>query len=127
MARVLIVDDTEVDLLLEQAILVRYGHETYTATDGEGALRTCAEQAIEVVVTDLHMPRVHGFELISVLRDLSPKPSIIAVSGTGSAQLEIAHELGAQFTLHKPVNPERLIAAVDQAVIGRSRVAGKLA
>lgn len=70
---------------------------------------------------------VHGFELISVLRDYKPRPSIIAVSGTGSVQLEIAHELGAQFTLHKPVSPERLTAAVEQVIEARTRLVGKLA
>jgi len=126
-ARVLIVDDSEIDLLLEQAILVRFGHETYTATDGEAALQVCDEHEIDVVITDLHMPRVHGFELISALRDLEPRPWIIAVSGTGLSQLEIAHELGAQFTLNKPVVPERLLAAVDQALVGRAAVASKRA
>lgn len=122
MARVLIVDDVEVDLLLQQAILARFGHETLSATDGEEALRICEEHDIDVVVTDLHMPRLHGFELISVLRDFSPRPSIIAVSGTGAAQLEVAHELGAQFTLQKPVIPERLISAVEQALAARTTV-----
>ncbi|MGD8289913.1 MAG: response regulator [Gemmatimonadota bacterium] len=123
MAKILIVDDAEVDLLLEQAVLARFGHETFTATGGDEALRVCAEQDIEVVVTDLHMPAGHGFELISLLRDFSPRPAIIAVSGTGSAQLEIAHELGALFTLNKPVNPERLVAAVEQALSARAGVA----
>ena len=127
MARVLIVDDTEVDLILEQAILARFGHQTFMAKDGQQALKICQEHDIEVVVTDLHMPAVHGFELITILRDLSPRPSIIAVSGTGSVQLELAHELGAQFTLHKPVMPERLIEAVKQVLAGRSKVADKLA
>lgn len=127
MARVLIVDDTEMDLLLQQAILARYGHQTFTATSGEAALRIYVDNDIEVVVTDLHMPAVHGFELISVLRDFSPRPAIIAVSGTGPPQLEIADELGAQFTLHKPVVPEQLVAAVEQAVAARARVAGQSA
>lgn len=125
MASVLIVDDAESDLLLQQAILARFGHQTYTATDGPEALRICAEHNVEVVVTDLHMPGIHGFELISELRDLSPRPTIIAVSGTGLGQLEIARELGALCTLQKPVNPERLLAAVEQARVSRAKIADK--
>lgn len=70
--KVMIVDDQEIDLIVEQAVLVRCGFEVHTTTDGRDALRKIVEHEIEVVVTDLHMPGIHGFELITLLRDLSP-------------------------------------------------------
>ena len=114
MARILIVDDEESDRLLAQAILERHGHETFLAADGEEALRGYGLKGVEVVITDLQMPEVHGFELITVLRDFSPRPSIIAVSGTGPDQLVMANALGAKFALSKPIDADKLIAAVDQ-------------
>ncbi len=119
MARILIVDDEESDRLLERTILERQGHETYLAVNGEEARREYIGKGIEVVVTDLQMPEVHGFELISVLRDFSPQPSIIAVSGTGPDQLLIANALGAKFTLSKPLDPAKLVAAVEQVLAVR--------
>lgn len=123
MARILVVDDEETDRRLQQAILERHGHATFVAADGEEALREYADKGIEVVVTDLQMPVVHGFELISVLRDFTPRPAIIAVSGTGSDQLEMAHALGAHFTLLKPLDPDKLVAAVNQVLAARARAA----
>ena len=114
MARILIVDDEESDRLLEQAILERAGHQTFFATHGEEAMREYIAQGIDIVITDLQMPEVHGFELISLLRDISPPPPIIAVSGTGSYQLEMANALGAKFTLRKPIDADALLNAVQQ-------------
>lgn len=115
-ARILIVDDEETDLLLMQAILARAGHETLVAEGGEEALRGYLGSGIDVVVTDLQMPDVHGFELISILREFSPAPEIIAVSATGPFQLHMAEALGARWTLTKPLDPDLLLDAVDRAI-----------
>ncbi len=80
----------------------------------------CLESTFEVVITDLQMHEVHGLELITVLRDLSPRPAIIAVSGTGSVQLDMAQALGAAVTLLKPVDPEELLSVVTEAVDGQA-------
>jgi CheY-like chemotaxis protein len=115
-ARILIVDDEEADRLLIQAILARAGHETFFAQDGDEALRQYRLEGIELVITDLQMPEVHGFELISVLREFQPMPPVIAVSGTGNFQLHMAEALGAKWTLSKPVNPKLLLDAVERAL-----------
>ncbi len=119
-ARILIVDDDEADRIVLGTILERAGHETYFAEDGEEALREYGGHAIEVVITDLHMPRVHGLELITVLRDLYPRPAIVAISGTGSDQLDMAQAVGADATLIKPVDPYELLSAVTKAVAGEA-------
>ena len=86
-AKILIVDDEEGDRLIAEAILMRAGHECFFAHDGEEALREFALKGIDLVLTDLQMPEVHGFELISVLRDFDTPPALVAVSGTGQFQL----------------------------------------
>ncbi len=118
-ARILIVDDDEADRIVLGTILERAGHETYFATDGEEALSEYGGHAIDIIVTDLQMPKVHGLELITVLRDLSPRPAIIAISGTGSDQLDMAQAVGADATLVKPVDRIELLSAVAMAVAGR--------
>jgi len=119
-ARILIVDDDESDRIVLSTILERAGHETFVAEDGEEALSQCRGKAFEVVITDLQMPRMHGLELITVLRDLSPRPAIIAILGTGSDQLDMAQALGATVTLSKPVKPKELLSAVTEAVAGQA-------
>ena len=121
MARILIVDDDETDRLFGQAILERAGHEIFLAEDGDEALRSFSANGIDIVITDLHMPHGHGFELITALRDTPDPPPIIAISGTGPSQLEIADALGAKFTFTKPVNPDALVTAVDQILRFTSR------
>ena len=116
MARVLIVDDEEGDRVVLRTILERGAHEVLEATDGDEALKMYAGRGIQVVITDLQMRNVHGLELISILRDFDPRPGIIAISGTGEFQLEMAQALGAALTLTKPILPERLLEAVDEVL-----------
>jgi len=120
-AHILIVDDEASDRLLQQRILERHGHEVCTAADGVEALLALGTKEIDLVITDLQMPDIHGLELISVLRDRSPRPTIVVVSGTGPDQLAIAKAVGAQFTLNKPVYAEQLTAIVEQALARRAQ------
>ena len=114
---ILIVDDDESDRAVLGAILEREGHEVFFAEDGEEALLEYSEKVIDVVITDLQMPGLHGLELITMLRDLS---AIIAISGTGESQLDMAQALGATVTLSKPVDHDELLNAVAKAVTGEA-------
>lgn len=115
MARILIVDDEEGDRLIAQAILARAGHECFFAHDGDEALRQLRKYTFEVVLTDLHMPEVHGFEVIAILREFKPRPALVVMSSTGPFQLHMAEALGARYTLQKPLDPELLLDAVARA------------
>ncbi len=109
--RILIVDDAEDDLLLQQTILEQAGHDVLIASGGEEALRKYLAMGVDLIITDLQMPDVHGFELIAIFRELLPRPPVIAVSGAGERQLLVARELGAVVTLRKPVDPHTLLKA----------------
>jgi CheY-like chemotaxis protein len=111
-ARLLVVDDDEGDRVVLKTILERANHQVWVAKDGDEALSHFQGNGIQVVITDLQMSNVHGLELITILRDLSPRPEIIAISGTGEAQLDMARLLGAARTLQKPVRPDVLLAMV---------------
>ena len=116
MARVLIVDEEEGDRVVLRTILGRAGHEVLEAKDGDEALEVYGGKGIEAVITDLQMRNVHGLELITILRDLWPRPGIIAISGTGQIQLDMAQMLGATKTLTKPVMHEELLVALDEVL-----------
>ena len=117
MARLLIVEDDDADRLILKSILEGTDHEVYFASDGEQALEIYVGSAIDVVVTDLHMPGIHGLELIMTLRARDPEAKIIAVSATGPAQLAMAEELGADVVLSKPVDPHDLLEAVAKVKV----------
>ena len=122
MARILVVDDDEADRLIEEAILTQAGHEVIAFEGGADALRRQLDGDVDLVITDLEMPDVHGFELITILRGLRPSPPVVAVSGKGRLQLHFARELGAQVTVEKPVDRERLLKAVETALAGGDEV-----
>jgi CheY-like chemotaxis protein len=117
-AHLLVVDDDEGDRTVLRTILERANHQVWVASDGDEALTQFQGKDIDVVITDLQMRNVHGLELITILRELTPRPGIIAISGTGEIQLDMARMLGASTTLTKPIRPQELLDAVT-TLIGR--------
>lgn len=112
MARILVVDDEELDRVLIRSILEPEGHHLLFAGDGQAAQKTCRETEVDVVITDLAMPRVNGLRLIRELREDHFDMPIIAVSGWAPDQLDLAEDYGANLTLFKPLDGEKLRAAV---------------
>lgn len=119
MARLLVVDDEEADCLVLRTILERAHHEVWVAKDGDEALTVYEGKDIDVVITDLQMRNVHGLQLITILREMQPRPGIIAISSTGEFQLDMARALGARKALTKPVMPMVLLAAVTEVLASR--------
>jgi CheY-like chemotaxis protein len=116
MARVLIVDDDQDARMLQRRILEDVGHELFFAANGEEAMKLYFRKQIEVVVTDLQMPRGDGLELIDAIKGINPDAAIIAISGSAVDQLGTAQVLGAQTTMSKPVDPQELVDAVASAL-----------
>ncbi len=117
MATVLIADDDDADRLLMRTILGEAGHDLYLATNGEEAMKIYLRHPIDVVVTDIQMPRGDGIELISALKGMDPDASIVAVSGQTPHKLQIAQLAGARSILLKPLTKERLTEAVEEACL----------
>ena len=115
MARLLVVDDEQADRIIIGTVLERAGHEVEFASNGEEALQIYLRRSIDVVVTVLQMPKVHGLELIMTLRTLYPEAGIIVVSASGPARLAMAEAVGATAALSKPVEPKELLDAIGQA------------
>ena len=113
MARVLVVDDEPTDRLLLKSIVEASGHEVHLAEDGEQAFKTYLRQNIELVITDLDMPRVDGLEFIEALRGLYPEARIIALSGKDQTVLDEAKRMGAFMALSKPIDPHELVEALE--------------
>ncbi len=117
MARVLIVEDVQSDRVILGYVVKRTGHEVYFASHGEQALEIYVTKGIEIVVTDLSMPKLDGLEFITLLRALFPDTPVIAVSGMGPELLATAKHMGAFVALSKPIDPHELVEALAQAAL----------
>lgn len=116
MARILVVDDEEMDRTLSKAVLEDAGHELLYAANGAVALRIYENQDIDLVITDLAMPELNGLLLIKELREHDPVAKVIAVTGVSPSHLERAEALGAAATLRKPYTREALLEAVTEVL-----------
>ncbi|MGO1541105.1 MAG: PP2C family protein-serine/threonine phosphatase [Luteimonas sp.] len=123
-ARILVVDDTEAnrDLLVRR--LGRQGHATETANDGRQALDMLAGGGFDLVLLDIMMPEVNGYEVLERMRadDALHHVPVILISALGDTDSIIKGiELGADDYLPKPFNPHILRARVE-ASLARKRL-----
>ena len=114
-ARVLIVDDEPTDMAIIRGIVETLGHEVHLASDGEEAYKKYMKKDIEVVITDIEMPRADGLEFIEALQGMYPVAKIIAVSAGGPDRLHAARRAGADAVISKPVGPAELGKALAEA------------
>jgi two-component system response regulator FlrC len=115
MARILVADDEDgIRLYLAQSLELD-GHTVAQAEDGEAALRLVAEQAFDLLITDLRMPNVDGMTLVRSARAQQPEMEVVVLTAHGAVETAVeAMKLGAFDYLQKPIaSPAqiRLIAA----------------
>lgn len=108
---------------MTQQTLEAFGYEVLTAADGADALRMLRDRAtgVDVVVTDMTMPRMDGAELVGALRDVDPAIPVVAVRGMGAAAAEASADLRVDGHLAKPYTAEELLDAIGRALASRRR------
>jgi DNA-binding response OmpR family regulator len=101
---VLIVDDDPRILKLTTTFLKRAGFEVSCATCGEEALRLVRENTFSLIITDLHMPGMKGFELALKVREIVPEMPIFMITGDDSGETRsLARETGILKVFAKPL------------------------
>jgi chemosensory pili system protein ChpA (sensor histidine kinase/response regulator) len=113
--RVLVVDDSLSVRKFVGLMLERAGLDVRTAADGLEALRLLGEAPADVVVTDLEMPRVNGFELIGDMRrrpETRDIPVVVLTTRAGEKHLALARRLGVEHYVTKPVDEQAFVALV---------------
>lgn len=110
MKTVLAVDDERLVLQVwKRALLGIPGVSVLTAQDGEEAKAILASEPVDLVITDLLMPRMSGYELLIHLYERLPGVPVIVISGEMDLdRYPMMEELGAMRILPKPVPPDRL-------------------
>ena len=111
----LVADDSEDTRDMYVLALVFSGFDAITAADGPEALRLASERLPDVIVLDMGMPRVDGWEVCRRIRaaQATSKTPIIAVTGHALMEAEVAARVaGCDVYLTKPLLPERLVDEV---------------
>ncbi|MHB8628681.1 MAG: response regulator transcription factor [Aggregatilineales bacterium] len=116
-ARILIVDDEGAICHTISKALQRIGGFISTATSGEEALRLVAEQAFDVVLTDIRMPDISGVELLTRIKESAPDSVVIMMTGYASLDTAIdAMRLGASDYLVKPSDSQDIRRSVQRGL-----------
>ena len=117
--RVLIVDDDPAILRFVRANLSTEGYEVFTAMDGVEALETIERELPDLVILDIMLPRMDGFEVCRQLREWSPMP-VIMLSARGDEEDKVkCLDLGADDYMSKPFGVRELLARI-KAVLRRT-------
>jgi DNA-binding response OmpR family regulator len=121
--KILICED---DVMTQKAIEHKLNAENYDveiASNGEEALKVIEEKNIDLLITDLHMPKVDGLELINYIRNEKKKDiPIIMLTRVGVEETVLkAFELGADDYITKPFSPSELILRVKKVLMKVSK------
>ena len=117
--RVLLVDDSVSVRKFVGQMLDKAGFDVTTAADGADAMVRLAEAAFDVLVTDLEMPRVNGYELIEDVRRRAATrelPVIVLTTRAGDKHVALAKSLGVEHYVTKPVEEHAFVSLVASLV-----------
>ena len=117
--RLLVVDDNKVNRLLLTRSLEQQGHSVACAENGRIALETLRRESFDLVLLDMEMPEMNGFQVLEQLKadlQLRDVPVIVTSSLEGIDNVVRCIELGAEDYLPKPVNPVLLKARIGASL-----------
>ncbi len=122
MFRVLLAeDDTELRKLFTR-VLARNGYEVIEATDGKEALDLMEKENVDIIISDIMMPRMSGYELAESLRDAGyTLPILMITAAEGFANMKRGFSAGTDDYMVKPVNLDELLLRVS-ALLRRARM-----
>jgi DNA-binding response OmpR family regulator len=113
--KILLADDSMTALMMEQAILAKGAYDVVVARDGRAAVQMAVDEAPDLIILDVVMPRMDGFEACRELRRLEATRStpIIMVTTRGEPQnIETGYEAGCSDYVTKPINGPELVSKV---------------
>jgi two-component system, cell cycle sensor histidine kinase and response regulator CckA len=112
--RILVVEDEELLRALLVEILAGIGYYVLEAPDGHAALQIVQEHDLDLLITDMSMPKLSGQLLAEKVRQLRPQTKILLVSGLPEEELTPVRENGQTFFMQKPFRGTALLEKVQQ-------------
>ena len=133
MPHILVVDDDPMVCMAIEVYLERHNFQVTVADGGEAGLRALDEGRFDLMIVDVFMPHMRGFESIRIFHERAPTVPLIAISGYAFADLDspapdflkMTLDLGASRCLRKPFTPVALVAVINECLAdARSARAG---
>src|ERR1700686_3918553 len=124
MPRVLVVDDDPMVCMAIEIYLERHDFQVTVADGGEAGLRALEGATFDLMIVDIFMPHMRGFESIRIFHERAPTVPLVAMSGYAFANLDspapdflrMALELGATRCLRKPFTPVALLTVINECL-----------
>jgi chemosensory pili system protein ChpA (sensor histidine kinase/response regulator) len=119
---VMVVDDSVTVRKVTTRLLERHGMEVITAKDGVDAIALLQDYKPDIMLLDIEMPRMDGFEVASLVRHdkrLAEVPIIMITSRTGQKHRERALSIGVNEYMGKPFQEKNLLEAIDRLTVGK--------
>ena len=123
--KILVVDDEPDIRKLTSLRLKLSGYEAITAVDGKDALDSIRQQKPDLVLLDLLLPVIDGFEVCKKIKadeELKQIPVILFTARSDTMTVEKAKQLGASDYMTKPFNPEEMLNKIKQALESKAEV-----
>lgn len=120
MAKVLIIDDSKTAIAVVQNMLEKHGHQIISAQSGETGLQVALREHPDLILMDLAMPGMGGFQATRKLvrqdatRDI---PVVVLSSKNQESDKQWARRQGARDYLVKPASEQQLVGTIDQMLL----------
>lgn len=115
--KILVADDDRLTRDLLKAVLERADYEVVLAEDGASAVEKAASEKPDLVIADGLLPKMHGFLACKAIKELSPAPKVILLTGIYTKptyKWEVIDEYGADDLLTKPAKSATLLACLEK-------------
>jgi CheY-like chemotaxis protein len=124
MTRILVVDDDPMVCMAIEVLLQRHNFEVVVTDGGEAGLGALDRGGIDLMIVDIFMPHMRGFESIRIFHERAPVIPLVAMSGYAFSNLNapapdflrMALELGASRCLRKPFTPAALLTVIKECL-----------
>ena len=98
----LVVDDDRAVRKLLERIAIRAGFDVTPAKDGQHAIELLSERTFEIVIVDLMMPRVSGYDLVQKISTMSPRPTVIVATALTNGDVAKLDDSMVRRVIRKP-------------------------
>ena len=128
MAKILIVEDNALNIKLFCDLLAAHGHQPEAVTDSRQALEAAHQFSPDLVITDIQLPHVSGFELIRMMRSddkLAEIPIMAVTAYSARGDEERIRAAGAQAYVSKPISVMKFAQTVEELLAAKREAVGQ--